>query len=390
MPWKVTEVKTAREDFMAAWLLKKWTMTELCTSTGISRKTGYKWLVRFEAEGKPGLANRSSKPHTTPHAVSEELRRQILAHRELHPTWGPRLLLTSLHRKHPALPWPCPRTVHALLEKKGLVRKRTQRGRPPTYQSQEGYYGPNAMWCADFKGPMQSSKGNIEPFTVTDGTTRYLLAAEILKRKTHSYTESAFRGLFEQFGLPDAIRTDNGAPFSSVALAGLSELNIWFVKLGIYPVLGRPAHPQDNGRHERLHRTLEEDCRGPLRTSREPQAVLHRFTKMYNEERPHSSLSDMTPAEVYVASNKRMPYRLRDPEYGHDFFVERVSSKGDFWFMGQSFLLTPLLAKQLVGLRLQEDGQFDVRFGPIHLGEIAHGIRSASTPRGHRRFIPVT
>ena len=389
MPWKVTDMEQARAEFIEDWKAEKWPIAKLCQRHQISRKTGYKWIGRYDQEGKKGLVSRPPIPKRVPHAISKETEKILLEKRQAHPTWGPKLILSSLS-KTTSEKLPSATTVHSLFTREGLVRKRTKRGRPKEYQSQEGYYGPNSTWCADYKGDMKTACGPIEPLTVSDGTSRFLLTAEVLKQNNHKCTQKAFERLFEQYGLPDAMRTDNGVPFSSVALAGLSELNIWFVKLGITPVLGRPGHPQDNGRHERLHRTMEEDCKQNLLRGNAPQLVLNQFSQTYNYERPHSSLSEMTPASVYIASTKLMPSRLRDPAYDNDMFVERVNSKGELWFMGQSFHLTPLLSRQLVGLRLQDDGNVNLRFGPIFLGQIASVLQPASGPRTRRRFIPVT
>jgi transposase InsO family protein len=280
----------------------------LCARHGIAPKTGYKWLARYAAEGPAGLHERSRRPRTSPTATAPAAADALLELRRRHPTWGAKKLLAVLGRRHPRLTLPAPSTAAALLQRAGLVTARRRRralghpGRPTAAMD-----APNAVWTADFKGEFKTRDGvYCYPLTVADGYSRFLLACRGLPSTATAGARPVFERLFREYGLPARIRSDNGVPFATIALARLSALSVWWVRLGILPDLTEPSSPQQNGRHERLHRTLEaEACRPPQAHARAQQRAFDDFRREYNAERPHEALGQATPASRYAASHGR-------------------------------------------------------------------------------------
>ena len=319
MPWRVETPMSQRQDFVEAWDRGHWHPTDLCARFGISRKTGYKWWHRYEAGGLAALADQSRRPNRSPTAVDAALGALLIRTRKTHPTWGPRKLLAYLIHRHPRYTgWPVASTVGALLKREGLVRARRRRpapghpGRPLTLSD-----APNALWSADFKGHFKLGTGAYcYPLTVIDGYSRYLLACRGLDSTATGSARSVFEGIFRSYGLPDRIRTDNGPPFATCALGRLSALSVWWIKLGITPELIQPAHPEQNGRHERMHRTLKAEATRPAAaTARGQQRRFDRFQREYNDERPHEALAQAPPAQHYQPSPRPYARALRAPEY---------------------------------------------------------------------------
>src|SRR5262245_34784306 len=269
MPWKETCPMDERAEFIVECLRGELTVTELCRKYEISRKTGYKWMGRFHEGGRPNLADRSRARHGHANATPEELVGMIVAMRKEHPTWGPLKLIDRLERKWPRQRWPAPSTIGEILKRQGLARARRGRHRPPQYA--EPFLGcdePNKTWCADFKGSFALGNGRrCNPLTISDAYSRYLLRVESLTRTEENAVRPIVESAFCEFGRPWAIRTDNGPPFATVAAGGLSRLAIWWIKLDIRPERIAPGKPQQNGRHERMHRTLkQETTKPPART----------------------------------------------------------------------------------------------------------------------------
>ncbi|MGH8650034.1 MAG: IS481 family transposase, partial [Burkholderiales bacterium] len=273
-------------------------VTELCARYGISRKTGYKWLGRFEEAGRQGLQERSRAPHACPHRIAEAVAALICAARRQHPSWGPAKLLAWLAPRHPALDLPAISTAGDLLARRGLVQHRRRRrhyshpGVVPATTTQ-----PNDLWTADFKGHFRSRDGiYCYPLTIADQHTRYLLACHGLLSTKGVGVRPVFERLFREYGLPRAIRTDNGVPFATTGIHGLSQLNVWWLRLGIQHQRILPAQPQQNGAHERMHKTLKgEAIRPPRSTLATQQRAFTAFRRLYNEERPHAALHGRTP-----------------------------------------------------------------------------------------------
>jgi transposase len=245
--------------FVADHLRALFSMTELCERFGISRKTGYKWLARFQTEGPAGLVDRYRRPKSCPHQTPQSVVDAVLEARRRHPSWGAKKLLTILRGRHPDWPWPARSTVCDILKREGRIapgRRRRRPGHPG--KPQTPMTAPNQIWTADFKGQFRSGDGQYcYPLTVADGFSRYILGCQGLLSPSLKGTQTVFKRLFREFGLPRIIRTDNGAPFATCAIRRLSRLSIWWIRLGIYPELIEPLHPEQNGRHERMHRTLK-------------------------------------------------------------------------------------------------------------------------------------
>jgi len=284
----------------------RFTMSELCARYGVSRRVGYKWLARYEAEGRRGLVDRSHAPHHCPHTIRPAMEELLIAARVAHPQWGARKLLAVLARQHPRIrAWPVPSTVADLLARRGLVHKRHPRRKP----SHPGVVrpvtdAPNDLWTADFKGQFRTGNGvYCYPLTLADQHTRYLLACHgVLSTQTVT-AKPVFERAFREYGLPHAIRTDNGVPFATQAIHGLSYLNVWWMRLGILHQRSRPGCPQDNGAHERMHRTFKREAIKPVRADcAAQQRNVDAFQHEYNEERPHERLQQQTPASQYHGS----------------------------------------------------------------------------------------
>jgi transposase InsO family protein len=374
-----------RVKFIARHLQNEEPFAGLCEDAGISRKTGYKWVERYEEGGVRALVDHSRAPRSHPHAVSAAAIDAIVAVRRRHPRWGPRKLLAVLRRHEASRTWPVASTVGELLRRRGLVRPRRRRRYSAPYAERlREYAAPNAIWCADFKGHFAVEDARCHPLTIMDGFSRYLLRCQALTRPVFAQTRLVFESAFREFGLPETIRTDNGAPFSTLAAGGLSRLAVWWIRLGIRPERIVPGRPDQNGRHERMHSTLKaETARPPRRSWRAQQRAFETFRREYNDERPHEALADATPASRYVPSGRAYPSQLPPLEYPGHFRVERAYPNGVISFRETQWYLTNCLGGELVGLEEVDDDRWKVYFGPIELGVL--DVRNAKT-RGYRQF----
>ena len=348
-------------------------LSELCECYTVSRKTGYKWLERYEAEGPAGLVDRSRRPHHSPTATEGRVAEALVQLRQRHPTWGAGKLLKILRKRQPRWPLPVRSTACELLKRAGLVRARRRRSKP-------GHPGPplsvmsepNAVWCADFKGEFKTRDGEYcYPLTVTDGFSRFLLGCQALRSTRTELAKPVFTRIFEEYGLPRVVRTDNGVPFATTALARLSHLSVWWIRLGIEPELTEPASPSQNGRHERMHRTLKaEATRPPAGNLAAQQVRFNRFRAEYNEERPHESLGQEPPASVYKPSPRPFPRKLAPVEYPAHFERRYVSENGGIRWKCAWVNVTTTLAHEHVGLEEVGDGLWDVYFSHLRLGRL--------------------
>ena len=305
--------------------------------------------------------------------------------RNKHPRWGPRKLLVILERHYPELALPAASTIGELLRKNGLSHKRRRIRRSSPYGDRLGDYGePNAVWCADFKGHFPVGGERCHPLTVSDGCSRYLFACQGLHRPLFMPTRKIFVSVFREFGLPDAIRTDNGAPFSTLAPGGLSRLAVWWIRLGIRPERIQPGRPDQNGRHERMHSTLKAETAKPPRASfRAQQRAFDRFREEYNEIRPHEALGQEVPASRYQPSNRPYPRQLPQIEYPEHFYVAQTYPNGMLSFESTQWYISSCLSSERVGLEPVDDGRWKVHFGPVPLGIL--DVRNARD-RGYRAF----
>jgi len=362
-----------RERFIRDHRLDLYAMAELCARYGISRKTGYKWLARFEEGGRLGLRDRSRAPHHCPHRIARDVAAVICAARRQHPSWGAGKLLTWLQPRHPGMDWPAVSTAGDLLARRGLVKKRRRRrhwqhpGVVPATTTE-----PNDLWTADFKGHFRTrDRLYCYPLTIADQHTRYLLACHgLLSTKGHG-VRPIFDRLFREFGLPRAIRTDNGVPFATTGIHGLSQLNVWWLRLGIQHQRILPAHPAQNGAHERMHKTLKgETCRPPRACLASQQRAFDAFRQLYNHERPHAAVGDRPPATLYRASSRRYTGALPPVEYPGHFLVKRVTNAGTIRLKTRLLFLSNALQQHPVGLEETDDGIWSIYFCHVLLGRV--------------------
>lgn len=386
MPWEETCSMDERLKFVATCLEGNEPMKWVCDRFGISRKTGYKWLERYQSQGAAGLSDRSRAP-IEPAQMAPEVRRAILDLRHQRPHWGPLKLRAKLSELHPDLAWPVASSIGALLRRQGLNQPPGRRRQTPPYTQPLAHAGAaNDLWCADYKGWVRSRDGQrCDPLTVTDAFSRYLLAADLVASLDARHAHAVFERLFGEHGLPIAIRTDNGAPFATTGAGGLSQLSIWWLKLGIRPERIAPGKPQENGRHERMHRTMLEAMTPPAASKAEQQIRLDRFRADFNHERPHEALGQRPPARFYAASSRSYdPTSLREPEYRQDQAVRRVRKNGDIKWAGGMVFIGEALTGEPVAISETDDGPMAVHYFDVLLGHIHKGARSIRRfKRGH-------
>jgi transposase InsO family protein len=375
VPWKDIRPVDDRVRFIAA--VKedpRGNFAELCRRFGIHRSKGYKWLQRYREHGPAGLEDRKPIAQSCPHKTPDDVVDRVVAMRKEHPWDGPkklreRLLELGGYERHV----PAASTIGDILDRYGLIRPRRARLRMPPHPSPlEPCSEPNDLWCVDFKGHFACRDGRrCHPLTITDAASRFLIKCEGLSEPKHQPTQHQFELAFREFGVPSRIRSDNGAPFATNSIGGLSRLSVWWIQLGIVPERIEPGQPQQNGRHERFHRTLKEQTtQPPAATLVEQQRVFDRFRADYNEHRPHEALAQTPPAAHYEPSLRPMPDRPRPPEYGADFAVRRVTVNGHFSWQGTSLPMGKLLAMQPLGLRQVDEDEWELHYGPLLIGHV--------------------
>jgi transposase InsO family protein len=360
----------------------------VCRRFGVSRKSGYKWLARYEEAGVEGLKDRSRAPLNHPQAVTEAIVERCLAVRRAHPTWGPMKVQEWLVRRFPRTEWPAVSTIGSLFDREGLTVKRRLRHRSPPSSVPFAHCGAaNDVWCMDFKGWFVTGDGShCGPLTLSDAHSRYLLRCQVLGRNDTTHVWSILDAAFREFGLPKDLRSDNGAPFASLGAGGLSRLSVKVIKAGVLPERITPGKPQENGRLERFHLTLLQDTANPPAHSLRQQIERFKvFQQIYNEERPHEALGNDTPAEHYAVSPRRWDGVLREPQYPSDHTVRRVRHNGEIRWQGGTVYISEALIGEPIGLVEQADGGWAAYFGPIALGVIAHGGDRLRRPKRRTR-----
>lgn len=389
MPFAETQVMDQRQRFVHDAHCSLMSFSELCRHYGISRRTGYKWLERWVTSGPEGLQDRTSRPRSSPVATSAEVVEAILEVRRKHTDFGAKKVTWYLQRHRRDLQLPSLTTIHNILHRHGLVperRKRVRRwhpGRPTT----EALH-PNTLWSMDFKGQFRTRDGRYcYPLTVQDVHSRFVLACQGKLDVSLEGVRPVFVQLFQEHGLPERIRSDNGAPFASSALGRLSQLSVWFIRLGIIPELIEPSSPQQNGKHENMHLVLKRQAtRPPQANLGAQQRVLNKFRHEYNWVRPHEALNGALPSDLYRASPRPYPRRLEPIIYPEHFEVRRVSTNGGIKWFDQWVNVSHLLGEQYIGMEEVDAGIFDVYFGPVWLGRfIESKLRIIDNQGRHKR-----
>lgn len=361
----------------------RFTISELCKDFGISRKTGHKYLQRYKAEGRPGLQERSRRPKNFPNATVEIVENLILKERIKHPTWGPKKIRDLLIKVHGIERPPCESTIALVLSRHGLSKKRKRK--PGAYRARPKHLTeptrPNEVWTFDFKGWFTLRDGQrCDPLTVCDRYSHFVIGCHGCANQQFKGTLSVCKKLMRRHGLPEVIRVDNGTPFASVALGGLSQLSVWWIEQGIRVEFLAPASPYQNGSHERMHRDLKaEATKPPSKNLAAQRKRFERWRREYNEDRPHESLDMLRPAEIYRKSFRRLGER-RKMRYPEGFEVKRVSSSGHVSYKGENFYISDIYSGCQVGLIQNEEGTTELHYSNLHLGNLEYDFDDPYRP----------
>lgn len=370
MPWKETNVMEQRVLFIKAWLSQRYKKSDLCTQFGISRPTADKWIKRHEQVGFSGLSELSRRPHHSPNATPQWICEWLVTEKLKRPSWGAKKLLDMFEREFPTAKKPADSTGDLILSRAGLVKPRKPKRRISADTQPFGKCdAPNTTWCVDFKGQFQL--GNQKwcyPLTVSDNFSCYLFLCEGLPNTKAAPVFTHFERLFEEFGLPYAIRSDNGSPFSSTALGGISRLAKWWIDLGIRPERIKPGHPEQNGRHERMHRSLKAHIGHPKHDFQAQQIVLDDFRRDYNELRSHEGIGRKTPFELYLPSNRIYTGRIEPYDYG-EAELRKVKGSGEVKWLGETYYLSQVLAAEPIAFVPYADGIWDIYYRFHFLGQ---------------------
>ncbi len=373
MPWKEVEPMNEKERFVALAHSGRFTISELCRDFGISRKSGHKYLKRYASEGRDGLRERSRRPKGCPWTTEGEVERLILKERREHPTWGPKKIRVRLEREYAVESPPHESTIGLILKRHGLSARRRRKAGfhrvRPEHLTEPGH--ANEVWTFDFKGWFMLQNGQrCDPLTVCDRHSRYVIACHACANQQFKGTLRVCKALMRHHGLPEIIRVDNGSPFASMALGGLSQLSVWWIENGIRVEYTTPGSPQENGSHERMHRDLKaEATKPPSRNLAAQQKRFERWRHTYNHERPHEALDMLTPGEIYRASARRLGEKDK-MLYPEGYEIRRVAQSGHFSCGGTSFYMGELYAGCRVGLFENERGVTEVHYANLHLGNL--------------------
>jgi len=370
MPWKGVTVNEERQRFLEKFRLGYYSVSDLADRFSISRQTAHKWIRRLEHYGQTGFHELSRRPYNSPCQTEPAITQELITLRKAHPAWGARKLLDLMQHRHSSRQLPSPSTACRILLREGLVRSRRRFRRAHPGCPKSVPQGPNDIWAADYKGQFRlKNSAYCFPLTVSDLASRYLLGVDAHPAISLELSQKHFARLFQEFGLPNRIRTDNGVPFASSALARLSALSVWFIKLGIYPELIEPGRPQQNAVHERMHRTLKREATiPPAGTLPAQQRRFDAFRHEFNVLRPHESLAMKRPAQLYRPSTRAFPSRIQPHDYPSHFLVRRVSRDGTIRVLSNQIFVSNTLHDDFVGLEETDDGVFDLYFCFYQIG----------------------
>jgi transposase InsO family protein len=384
MPFRETGRMEERIRMLLEYESGNWSVSELCRRYGVCRDTFYEWRSRKESGDLAWFQDRSHAPLQCWQTTDGAIAAKVIAARRRFPYLGPRKLLAVLDREAPEIAWPAASTIGTILKRAGLVTPVKRRRRPLDQRRPcTPVTAANDEWSTDFKGWFRTrDQRRIDPLTVADSHSRFLIELRIVA-PTIEGVRPCFERAFREYGLPLAIRCDNGPPFGSRGAGGLTRLSVWWMKLGIAPHFIHPASPQENGRHERMHRTLKAQTSvPPAANAPRQQARFDLFREHYNEERPHEALDQRAPAEVYARSPRQMPARAEDPWYDADHHVRRVRPNGEIRWKGGLVFIGEALVDELVGVAERETGDHVVRFCDLDIGLIdRRGLFTRFAPR---------
>lgn len=371
MPWKARSALQERREFVAEWQKGEESVAELCRRYEVSRQTGYEWIGRFQREGGSGLLERSRAPHHHPQAVAAGVREQVLELRERHGLWGPKKLRAYLEREQPEQDWPAESTIGEWLQAEGLSRRRTRHRHTPRQSAPLAHATEaNSVWCCDFKGWFVLGDGRrCDPLTITDAYSRYLLRCRAVEKTDQERVRAVMESVFRENGLPERMRSDNGPPFASPAPGGLSPLAVWWIRLGIEPERIAPGHPEQNGRHERMHLTLKQATADPpAYTWDQQQRRFLEFQTEFNQIRPHEGLEYRRPADLYSPSPRAYPACLPEVVYPEGWLLRTISPGGQIRWRSEYVFISRVVAGEVVGLELVDEDLYEIRFGRVLLG----------------------
>ena len=373
MPWKVSSVVDQRLQFLSSYQREEMSVTDLCHEFGISRPTAYRWINRYKEVGPEGLLDLSRRPHSCSHATPDAVVNAILSLRAKYPSWGARKLKARLEKIEPSVSWPAASTFGSILSRAGLTSPTKKKRRTTPYSEPfSEVTAPNQLWCMDFKGYFMTGDGTrCDPFTITDAHSRYLIRCQVVSRMDLSQVRAICEAAMREYGLPARIRTDNGAPFAGTGLLGLSKLSLGWMKMGIVHERIQPGRPQQNARHERMHRTLKADTANPpAATLRLQQKRFDQFRHVFNHERPHEGLNNETPGSLYQPSTKMFPRALAEYVYPNGFVTRRVNNSGDISWHKDRVFISEVFRFEEVGLEEVEDRVYKVFFREVEIGEL--------------------
>lgn len=376
MAWRQSKVEELREYLVKSYISKVATMAELCDECSVSRKTGYKWYQRYLEGGTKALNDISRAPKEPFQKFSKEEIQIALDLKQKHPRYGPKKILALLERKHPHQEWPSATRLYEVFKDNHLVCSRKLRRRVPRSHPLGEINCSNDVWCADFKGWfLTSDRSKVEPLTITDGYSRFLIRCQHLERKTFEAVWGVYSQAFKQYGLPLRMRTDNGPPFATTGIGRLSRLAVNLVKAGVTPEWTTPGHPEENGQHERFHRSLKDSVANPpAGTFPEQIQRIEAFIDEYNFERPHEALSQGTPGSCYEPSPRQWDGTLKSPEYDTtEVRLRKVGSSGAIFWKQMCCYVGTVIRDEYVSLKEVDNGHFHVNFGPIYLGTLIEG-----------------
>lgn len=374
MPWMELDIVILRKQFIQEYLDKIYpSFSYLCSSYGISSKTGYKWRNRFLSGGFDNLEDKSRAPLTVPHRTPDEIQALIIQTKLAHIHWGPKKVLDNIKRHHPTLILPADSTAGEILKKEGLVKKRKTRHHVSAdEQAFSDCQESNEIWGVDYKGQFKLGNGKwCYPLTISDNHSRYLLECQSLDSTVYIDAKNTMEHTFREYGLPDGIRSDNGSPFASIAFGGISKLSKWWIQLGIRPQRIKPGHPQQNGRHERMHKTLkQETTKPPAFNGRLQQKKFDHFKIEYNHERSHEALQRRCPSDVYESSRTCYPEKLPEIVYDEKCETRKVKRGGEIKWKGHHIYISQVLSHDRISLKEIDNDLWEICYGFYKLGEL--------------------